>query len=212
MNMITGNSQRSELRSGSRLRTWLCTAVGFQLLGAVSCGGSSDPATNVEGIYSVTTHTENAVSCGAEGGPAKMTAPYLIIRKDSFVGFTYYSAIGCASVAACRTLAAEKQPNGAFSFIFDTVNSADKLSGATRSTGFSDGNGNCKDPYIAERTLVRTAEAIRIEDRTFKGDSYKSDDPKGFCTTELGAKASKGKPCSALEVLTGTFVEALPKS
>lgn len=162
------------------------------------------------GIYQVVSHTENKAGCDAEGPPASSTAPFFFVRKEKFLGFDYYALVGCETLDACRMDAKEEDAFSQFQFTFDEVKSGTELAGSTRTTGFSSASGICTEPAVSDRSFARSEDAVRIEERTRIGDDYPAD-KDGFCSTDLGEKATKGKPCSEYVVVTATYVEPLPK-
>ena len=174
-----------------------------------ACGGD-DVATNVKGIYKVSSHTQNEAGCDKEGGPARFSVPFFYVKKQEFAFGTYFSATGCGSLEACRVAAKADFDSSTFLFTFHTAKNANELVGEERTSGFTSDEKICTEPSVSDLSFVRSGDAVRIEERKRIGDDHPPD-KEGYCTTELGEKASKGKPCSQYVVVTATYVEPLPK-
>ena len=181
--------------------------TGAVLMGA--CGGDEDTVVAVLGIYQVSSHTENTAGCDAEGAAVRQTSPFFFVRKDKLLDYPYYNLMGCKSLTDCRTAAKDPMHFEQLNFIFHTPKSPTTLTGSTRFTGFKDGK-TCTKPSVSEHSFVRTGDDVRIESRTRVGDDYPADN-EGFCSTSLGERASRGKPCAELVVVTAKFVEPLPQ-
>lgn len=212
---------RSVAKTGTR-RGWRTTAaltLGGLLAGLAlaGCGGDGGDgglgalATEVEGIYTVDSYTRNEEACAAEGASVleELEERFLVVTVREALGQQYVSAVSCADVADCRAKAAADEYAAQYMANF-TRAEGEGLAGTQVSTGWSGSEGDlCTAPERLELSLVKVGdEGLRLETRTTVGDDYPADSD-GFCTTDGGAAATKGKPCAQLEVLTATFSELL---
>ena len=177
-----------------------------------ACGGGGhfdEVASNVEGIYMVGTYTRNEAACTEGGTSALKTETFAVATKESFAGVTYLSVTSCESVADCHAkLDAIRAGTGAasdFHFAVDGT-SGDTLTGAGAFTGFNM-NGTCTMGSLTATRLTLSDTTLRIEKQITLASDYPAAD--GFCTTDLAKKNAEGKPCSQMEVLVATLVEAL---
>jgi hypothetical protein len=63
-------------------------------------------------------------------------------------------------------------------------------------------------PELSHTKLVLTGDTVQIEKRTQVGADYTADS-NGFCTTDKGRESAEKAPCSELETMTMTKLEAL---
>jgi hypothetical protein len=168
-----------------------------------------------EGIYQLTSYTENNQTCDAEGPSLLATEKekLAVVKAVTAFGINVVWLQSCADVANCTDKAAKLGNTfGAASnilFQFSCVQSSNELSATMANTGFTGSQGVCTKPSISNDTLTRDpAAAIRVESREQIGDDYPVD-PDGFCTTALGRVHSADKPCTHYRVLTGTFLQKI---
>lgn len=187
-------------------------------LGAVACGGGGGGGgelaalvAEIEGIYSVDDFTRNSEGCGTEGGSvlAELDEPFLVVTGREALGRDYALVFSCTDVADCRVKAGEDEFAAQMILqLWETDGEA--LTGTEVGTGWSGfEEGLCTEPELKELSVKTVGDdGIRVETRVTVGDDYPEDED-GFCTTDGGAAATKGKPCATLEVLSATFEAAL---
>jgi hypothetical protein len=209
---------------------WQDAAMGNRQLAIVAvscllCACSDDDGTGsgaaqlktegdaLSGIYQLSSITRNEMGCDMEGpAQSNVNDSYLYLVTDVAFGVSYVKVDSCADVADCQ---AKNQMRQAleiylidFSYTFSSSPGPEQLSGETAYTGLS-GGPLCERPSLETQLLVSDgAGNLTIEARKATGDDYPPDS-EGFCTTDLGRKASEGKPCSELEVVRASFVQAL---
>ena len=207
--------------------SWVLGMAGAWL--AVACGSSSDGAADgavteadasaFVGIYKSTSHTENKTSCAAPGDAVQGIKgdPYFVIYFGDIPEYhiSYVTLISCASVSECQAVPAKLKGMGFviddYSFTLSTVTNDTTLSGFEASTGTSgDGNSCIKRHYSDHVLTVAADHSVHLESR-LKYLADRAQDSDGFCFAEVAQEKSEaaGKPCSELQVLDGTFVQAL---
>lgn len=173
-----------------------------------SDGGFVDQAAEVEGIYRVDSHLLNDAACTRGGVPVTDMHGFAFAKRGSVLGTDFLELYSCASLDDCRAKAALKQFEGATAFAFTLTGTDDKgLTGFESTTGFSNGSGTCSMPELSSISLVLDGAALRLEKSTRIGADYAAHD--GVCTTDKGRAAAESAPCSEMETLDATLVEAL---
>ena len=81
--------------------------VGFLIAtGLVSCGtsesGSSGDWNKLDGVWQVSSHTENLEGCEAEGDTASEPLTYFKLEKKDFFGVPYIGFASCSSASNCE--------------------------------------------------------------------------------------------------------------
>jgi len=187
----------------------------LSLCGLAACdsGNSfSDVAASFEGVYEIDTHTKNEAGCDSDGESilGENSQTHFVIFTSKIFGISFAQAQGCDNVDDCQKAASNSSFMGiSFSYGFTSSDAEGEMSGMERSTGFSSSEGICKEPRISYAELTTPSEGnIQIVQNTHFGDDY-PEDSDGYCTTDAGYEASKGKPCSERTVLTGHFVSGL---
>jgi hypothetical protein len=167
-----------------------------------------DRASQVEGIYRVDSHLLNDSACSPGGTPYQDSHAFAFAKRGSVFGTEMLQVYSCASLADCRQKAALRPFEGNIDFGFTLSDiSGDTLTGFEVTTGYTDGSGTCTKPELSDIELTLSSGAMRIEKATQIGHSYPAQN--GACTTDKGRAASEDAPCSQMETLTATFVEAL---
>jgi hypothetical protein len=185
------------------------------MFAAACTDASSDEAElrHVEGIYQVNSHTMNEQACSPDGAtPVADTEHFVVATVQDVFGTPVLQLASCASVAACRDLAARMATDFvSFEYGF-TLSRADgelALLGDGATTGFRDGNV-CRLGDISTTKLIRSADVpttLHIEKSITIADDYAAKDD--VCDTNAAREAARGNACSQLETLTATFVEPL---
>lgn len=185
-------------------------------LTACTSSGSSDPsefeetAAGVEGIYRVQSYTRNDSSCAPGGESLLGSERFAAVFSGEALGRPFLHILSCASAANCRdNVAAAKSGTGFlidFSFFLTGVGQNGALTGAGTSTGFGDGEV-CREAELTTTLLTLVDESLRLEQAITIAADYPAED--GSCSTTAAQQAAEGATCSAMEVLTATFLETL---
>jgi len=169
------------------------------LLIAAGCGGGS--LTELEGVYTLDTWTQNTAAC-SEGGSVldQMSDKALFIKEENFLGERFVNAVRCTDAADCQAKAA-----------MDTIfldgyafESGSDDKGWTGQTVFASGIDTCEGQVIDHVMTVPADGALRIESQTRNSLPF-AKDSEGFCNTDDARKAAEGQPCAELEVVTASF-------
>jgi hypothetical protein len=165
----------------------------------VGCGG---PLSDLEGIYTIDTWTDNKTTCASEGPSvlATMSDKALFLKEVNFFGERFLNGVHCKDVADCMSKSAEDTiflDGWAFEHGSDS-------SGWTGATVFASGTDTCTGSVIDYLMTAPSKGAIRIESSTRMAKPF-SKDSMGFCNTDDARKAADGQPCVELEVVTATF-------
>jgi hypothetical protein len=174
--------------------------------------GFVEQASLVEGIYAINAHLMNADGCSPGGEPMEGQARFAFAVQSSLFGYDFLTVMSCDSLEACRRDAAAFRNGGElgaidFDFTVDRVAAAGLL-GEGASSGYSTGDGMCRDPQAWDTTLDLEGNELMISRAIREGADYPEDDD-GYCTTDAAKRASKGVACSQMETLRATYVEAL---
>ncbi|HXU01722.1 MAG TPA: hypothetical protein VN903_12060 [Polyangia bacterium] len=169
-----------------------------------------------EGIYQLSSYTENKLACDAEGASVlgQKQEPYFAAVLVSAFGKPYLQIASCTDLANCGTKVAAIRGSDPYGYEFGVTlqcaNTDGSLGGSTTFSGVPSDHGTCDMPTLQDAALTRVSPTtIRIDTRTYTGDSYPQD-AQGICWTS-GSNASTSSPCTLYDVLTGDFVEALPQ-
>ncbi|MEO8703209.1 MAG: hypothetical protein ABI867_24395 [Kofleriaceae bacterium] len=178
----------------------LACALAVSLL---ACGGDGDTITDLEGVYTVATHTQNLTSCDAEG--ASVTAnspPNLFVKSENFLGQKFVNVNECESVGECQTLAADDSTLHIGQFGFETGSDS---AGWTNTSAFASNfaGEDCEATRTAA-SLTDEGGAIRIEARVSHA-TFAPGSGSDACPDEAALAATADAPCEQLEVLTATF-------
>jgi hypothetical protein len=171
----------------------------------VGCGGGSS-LTELEGIYTITTWTDNTASCDAEGPSVldQMTDTALFVKIENFLGQKFVNAVRCIDLVDCQAKAAEDTIflDG---YAFEKGSDED---GWTGSTIFASGIDTCQGS-VTDHVMTAPADgALHFESKTRNSLPFDKDS-EGFCNTDDAKAAAEGQPCVELEVITATFADDL---
>lgn len=175
-------------------------------VGLAACGGGI--ATDLEGIYTIETWTDNPVGCASEGPTILPSQPeaMFFVRAESYFGTDFVNVDLCADPTACEAAAA----SAAIEFdgwAFDRGSDADGWRGGQATAG---GDGTTCTGSASDDTLTATAAgAVRIESRRRVSRPF-SPDADGLCSTDDAIAAASGEPCAELAVVTARRVAPLP--
>jgi hypothetical protein len=193
----------------------LLALVGLAVTACTSNGSSApsefeDAAAEVEGIYKVQAYTRNDASCAPGGESLLGGERFAAVFSGEALGRPYLQILSCSSAADCRDRIAAMKSGGGFavdfSFIVTGVGQNGALTGAGTSTGFGDGEV-CREAELSTTLLTLAGESLRLEQAITIAADYPAED--GTCSTTAAQQAAEGATCSAMEVLTATFFEAL---
>jgi hypothetical protein len=164
-----------------------------------ACGGD---LTALEGVYTISTWTQNDTGCASEGPSvlADMQDTHLFVKADKFFGEEWVSVGLCADAADCEMRLGDDDTIDLSGYIFDSGSDDSGWRGASY-FGTRDPDGNC-DGTLEENTLTSPGDGqVRIETRSTPVAGF-APDADDFCTVE-NAQAAKGDAaCAELEVLT----------
>ena len=181
----------------------LACAVGAALI--AGCGSM----TELEGIYTIDSWTENTADCAAEG-PSVLASrgdTGFYIREESFFGKDFVNAVRCTDMAECEMKASDSTINFD-GWAFDSGSDGGGWKGATTFAGTGGANGQCTGTVDSYVMTSPASHAIRIESQRRNAREFPPDSD-GFCDTDAAVRAADGEPCIGLEVVTGTFVKGL---
>lgn len=185
----------------------LATQIWFFAL--TGCSGSG-LGTALQGIYQISSWTENNSGCAAEGPSilADNTNKYLWLKLQNFF-VDFLAGVGCPDLTTCRKDAKEGFIPLFGSWIFSEGSDTAGWKGNFIQAGTISTPGKCAGSVV-DFNLSQTGQgAIQIRIETRQSDEFAANS-KNECTTDDAERAAKGKPCSKLEVIRATFVEKLP--
>ncbi len=189
-------------------RTTSTSLVITLALGALMSGAcGSDSA--YEGIYTVTTWTENDASCDAEGASvlADKNQTIFYIKRENFFGTKFLNVKFCADVSECEALAGDDGTINIGSFSFESGDDSGWSGGFYAGSAGQD--GVCTGSWDMASLTGDPAVSIRIETTSTPAGGFPPESD-GFCDDKRGEDAAQGQPCAALEVVTATRVGDLP--
>jgi len=167
------------------------------------------------GIYRLTADTANTTACDAEGSSvlSQRMEPYFAAVGVVANGRSSLQIVSCLDPTSCDSKVTTLRSGGPFGyefgFVLQCANTDGSFDGNIRESGIPSNQGTCDMPTLLEGVLTRlSTTAIRIDARTYNGDSYPQD-AQGVCWAS-GSNASTSSPCSRYEVMLGDYVQALP--
>jgi hypothetical protein len=171
-------------------------------LALLGCGGSDDAITDLEGVYTIDTHTLNLAGCDAEGDSVlAQRSPNLFIKSENFLGEKFVNVNECESVAECSADASDDSTLHIGQWGFQDGSDA---AGWVSTSAFASKVGDECQATRFESKLVDEGGSVRIEERT----SHATFAPGGGsdeCPDDAALTASATAPCEQLEVVTATF-------
>jgi hypothetical protein len=184
----------------------------------LACGGDDEEpeetglTTDLRGIYTINTWTENQAGCDAEGASVldMMSNKKLAIKLTEFFGVDLLIAAPCADPTDC----AEKAEAGLFGGLFGGAALFDKGSDAAGWDGNGSShiinNGVCEGTYFTQRMEVTGDKRVKVEtkifDTTFPAEGAGD---AAECPLESAKKAAEAVPCKTLAVITATYEQPL---
>jgi|MDTC01.3.fsa_nt_gb hypothetical protein len=200
-------------------KTWsrLFWVMGLSLA-VTNCGSESDSDpteafNEAEGIYSLDTRSRNDAAC-SEGGESLLTDTsdrYVLARSASVFGFPLLNLVSCASPADCRDKSAKMDAMEGylidFSYTVSEADDAGNFIGEGASTGFGR-DGMCEEAEVTKTIVTLNDTSLSVRQEITIAEPF-AQDVEGYCTTTAAQAAVEGASCSALEMLTATFAEAL---
>jgi hypothetical protein len=167
---------------------------------AMGCGGK---LSDLEGVYTIDTWTNNPAGCGAEGPSVLSTMPdkALFLKEANFLGEKFLNGVTCKDVADCQSKAKEDTIFLGSGWAFE---SGDDTSGWKGTTTFASGTDTCSGT-VTDHVMTSPAKGtLRIESSSRMSKPFNKDS-EGFCNTDDAKKAAEGQPCMTFEVVTATF-------
>jgi hypothetical protein len=195
---------------------WLSVACSSSSSGGDSSGGlSASAGDSFAGIYQTTTYSKNSSGCDAPGASMLDTLQdkYFLIVGSQVFGENIVNVVSCQSVSDCqskRTLViAEGLYSFAYSYTLSSSVNATTLAGFEATTGFGDGTV-CTGRTYSDHTLTLNPDhSVHLESRTKNLADMPMQD--GFCDVQPAQSKQEAAslPCAELDVLDGTFVQAM---
>jgi len=180
----------------------------YSIVALVLIAGCSDDgiATGHAGIYSVTSWTLNEAGCD-ELGPsiADSENAFFYVSNQSFFGSDFISATDCVDLGACQSEVADDTINLS-GYAFEAGSDADGWTGSGYFLG--GGAGTCSGDVFDDLLTVDAAGEARIERRTVRVENIPND-PSDGCDIDAALAMAESLPCTELETIVGTLVEAL---
>jgi hypothetical protein len=169
---------------------------------AAACGSLTD----LEGVYTIDTWTQNSTACDVEGpSVAAINDPNFYIKIENFLGHEFVNVVECADVATCAAEAGDDETLHLGGWAFEDGSDDD---GWRETTAFAfDMNGTCTGSV---RDTVMTSPAsntVRIESR--ERDTQPFPATGGDCSDEDTLAAAEGQPCTTFEVTTATYTQGI---
>jgi hypothetical protein len=175
-----------------------------------SSSSFQETAESMEGIYRVTSHTNNLEACEPGGDVVTGVDGYIVVAYRPILERPFLDVTSCANPADCLAKRASlDQGEGIsidFSFGFERVEDDGTIVGGGASTGFNM-NGICTQGTLWDTSATLDGEILTIRKQLTLADDYPAEDES--CSTDLTRNAAAGNDCSQMEILTATFVEAL---
>lgn len=178
--------------------------LGLVAGGLVACGGGGSSSA-LEGVYTVSTWTENPTACDAEGPSTLATQGQttFYLKVESFFGESFLNLNFCDDLADCRMLANDEETIHLGSYFFVGSDGAGWTSELFN--GFTNAENVCEGTYATVTLGSPDAGMLRVERRAQPSAGFPPD-ADGFCDDEAGAQAAEGQPCEQLEVFTATSI------
>lgn len=177
------------------------------LLLVVAACNDDDSLTSFTGVYTLSSWTENAADCAAEGPSVlDQRPPMVYIKTDNFLGVEFVNVVSCDDLAECQAKANDANTIHLGGFTFDEGSDS---TGWRSTTAFGfESEGTC-DGSVTETVMTSPIDGtIRIESRRTDAPPFPAD-AAGECPDEAVIAAAAGQPCTALEVVVATFTEGL---
>jgi hypothetical protein len=226
---ITAAWARIEGRSMNRW-PWVL-GVSAALLGT-ACGGGNSSGTaggisaadsaSFVGIYQATDYTDKAgeassiALCNTPSTASQLSSldyMYFLVASVDMPDEQVVRVVSCTTVSECQTTRVALTSGGSyassFRYTLTTAENATTLSGFEPLT--SDGDGViCTDLSYADHTLTLNPDhSVKLESRTKQLTEMPQRGNNCDVTAAEAKAADANAPCSGLEVLAGTFVQAM---
>src|SRR5882762_3131982 len=136
------------------------------LLVAIAIAGCGGPLTDLEGVYTMDTWTDNPTSCAAEGPSvlSTMQDKALFIKEQNFLGQKFVNGVKCKDVAECQSKAKQ---DTIFLDGWAFENGSDS-SGWTGTTVFASGSDTCTGTVTDHVMTTPVKGSIRVESSSRK--------------------------------------------
>ena len=178
-----------------------------------ACGHPEDTELqSLQGIYRIIEFRTGEGSC-SDIDAASVDRPlteHLIVIEQTIANARVHRAVLCGDYTQCEEMRAALQegqniPNTEINVLF-TSRQRNTASGVEQSSGFTTSEGVCSAPERVDNELrVDTQGTLSLIRRTTLGLDYPETED-GFCTTQAGARAVSGRPCSGVTILRGQRV------
>ncbi len=198
--------------------------LGLACVVAVGCvggdggggGGGAGGGGNLsqfEGIYTITSYTENTTGCDAPGESIlDEQDPMLANVAISFFFQPVLTTHTCVDLDDCRAVAADAEANNVVpffgGFIFESA-SGTVANGKTITAGTDFETDQCQGSVVEHTLTLAEDGSFTLESRTTESATF-APDSEGFCNTEDAEAAANGQPCTEVVTIQATFTEALP--
>ncbi len=178
-------------------------------------GGVSDAViASFEGVYALTAYTENPTSCDAEGPStlASKTDQDFVLVGASVLGQKYLQLASCEPAACADTVSAIRDAgffSPEYSLILSEEVGPDALSGFLAMSGFLT-DGSCTEREYETHALTRMGDVVHVESRLIPLADEPPEDGVCWARPEQQREEAEGRPCAALETISGKWILPLP--
>lgn len=183
----------------------------------VACDDSSSSGSSTsqnlsaaEGIYKLDSYAYNTEACSKGTNTlANKTENHVAMVAVSSAFGNYLQVVTCPSVDSCQTLVDNIRNNKMFLIDFSATfmkgSVANGLTAEYAGSGYWHSDGTCTEGRLENQTLKFTGTAFQYAAEIQKASTYQQVD--GYCDTDEVQKHLN--PCSEMETMTGTYVQAL---
>lgn len=169
----------------------------------VAVGCADESTTDVDGIYSVDTWTENFTSCDAEGASIKdQREPVFFVKYETLLDYAALNVRTCTDLAECQMEYADDGTLHVGRWGFENTEDG----WTDQDVNASVQNGECIAWILNDRLTRHGTDGVRVETRETRVAPFPPDS-SGECSDEATLAAGAGMPCTHLEVLTGILLE-----
>jgi hypothetical protein len=182
-------------------RVWASSAL---VVALAACG----PSTALEGIYELSSWTNNPSDCAAPGSPAFEEGLYshFFVRGDRFFGTFFINAVMCEGLDACRANASDRDTLFIGDFLFDEEGDDGDWVGARGS--LSNDGARCSGRLRLARITGEPGASVLISEES-KTVSDIPVDSREECDFDAARVGAASHPCESLTLVTGAFLEGL---
>lgn len=180
----------------------------------VACGGGE--MTSLEGIYAISSWTQNQTACGAEGDSIleSQGQTTLYVKVENFLGAEFVNVVPCTDTGDCEEMAGDSGTIHVGQWGFEEGSDDDGWRNVWYSVfdNFED-DTQCDGRRVEDVMTAPSEGGLRIEHRASESVLFAK--PSGITDCwdiedDDAADLVGGPPCAELEVLTATYSADLP--